>query len=488
MHIRHVWLPAAVLVVAAIVGGAWLLRDAAAAGDGLPARFDEPDGAGAGAASSGPMAELPDPLARPDGAEVEPASVGPVADELASAASGSRASASVSGRVLDQDGAPVSAVTISLYRGSMRLEATTDDGGAFRFAELPPGLYRVFVERSSLPEGLLPPWNQHVAREPEHNPDGVFGTSFRLTAGSAREVDLRVFAAGAVRGRLVASGGEPLLGALVSVRSPSGVSRDARTDEGGRFEIAALHPGTYVTAVRLEPGSPDAATSAPLPARFALAPRQDLVLDDLVAGSAGAALRGSVVDLDGGPVAGLAITCREEREDGLGGLWTARTDAAGRFELGRVPSAALVVEVSAPGGRRDDGPALLREPVDPVRVDARGAGETIEVPVIRVDAGRPFRVVGRLRVDPAWARAGSWKASATVRALDGSTAPDDENEDAGSELRIDSAGAFSWTCPTPHPEVEVLVVVRGAGSAAVEWRERLQPVADETRELVVEIP
>ena len=76
----------------------------------------------------------------------------------------------------------------------------------------------------------------------------------------------------------------------------------------------------------------------------------------------------------------------------------------------------------------------------------------------------------------------------TVRALDRSTAPDDESEDSGSELRINSAGAFSLTCPTPHPEVEVLVVVRGVGNAEVEWRERLQPLPDETRELVVEIP
>ena len=487
MRTRHAWLLAAVLVAASLVGGAWLLRDAAAAGDDTLARFDE-RAAGPDAQFSGRAAELPDPLARPDGAAIEAASAGPVADEPASATAGSRANASVGGRVLDQDDAPVAAVTISLYRGSVRREATTDDGGAFRFAELPPGLYRVFVERSSLPEGLLPPFNQHVAREPEHNPDGVFGTSFRLTAGSEREVVLRVFAAGAVRGRIVGSGGQPLAGALVSVRSASGVARDARSDEAGGFEIAALHPGAYVTTVRLEAGAPDAATSGPLPVRFELAPRQELVLGDLVAASAGAALRGSVVDLDGGPVAGLAITCREEREDGLGGLWTARTDAAGRYELGRVPPAALVVEVGPPGGRRHDGPALLREPVEPVHVDARGAGESIDVPVIRVDAGRPFRVVGRLRVDPAWARAGSWKASATVREIDGSTAPDEEGEDAGSELRIDSAGAFSWTCPTPHPEVELLVVVRGAGNAEVEWRERLQPVPDETAELVVEIP
>jgi hypothetical protein len=485
MRTRHVWLPAAVLVAVALLGAAWLLREGAAGGDGVPARFGEPAGAGAGDVSPG-LSALPDPLARPDGAELVPASVAPDVDELASAAPGSRASASVSGRTVDQDGAPVPSVTVSLYRGSTRIETTSDTSGAFRFADLPPGLYRLFVERSSLPEGLLPPWNQHLPREPEHNPDGVFGTSFRLTAGSERAVDLRVFAAGAVRGRIVAPGGEPLGGALLSVRSPSGVSRDARTDEAGRFEIAALHPGAYVTAVRLDPAAPDAATSAPLPVRFELAPRQVLELDDLVAGSAGAALRGSVVDLNGRPVAGLVVTCREERDDGLGGLWTARTDAAGLYELGRVPPVPLLVEVGAPARRADDGPALLREPVDPVRVDARSAGPAVEVPVIRVDAGRPFRVVGRLRVDPGWAGAGDWKASATVRAVDG-TGRNEDAEDPEPELRISSSGAFTWSCSTPHSAVELTVVVRGGGSE-VEWRERLQPVPDEVRELIVDVP
>ncbi|HZM00232.1 MAG TPA: carboxypeptidase-like regulatory domain-containing protein [Planctomycetota bacterium] len=470
----------------ALVGCALLLCD-----QGQPAAHE----AGEPAAAPRARAELPDvsapdlpdPLALTDPVEGLPpgerhdGAAAAVIDEPAPAAS-------VTGRVLDQDDATVAAVTVSLYRGATRLQTATDAAGSFHFADLAPGNYRLFVEGRTLPEDLLPPWRQHVAREPEPSPSGIHGTSFRLTAGTERAVDLRVFAAGTVRGRIVSARGDPVAGALISVRSTAGVTDQARTDDSGRFELAALYPGAYVASARLEASFPDAAVSAPLPLRFELAPRQVLVLDDLVPAVAGHVLRGTVVDLAGRPVPGLPVLCREEREDGLGGEWRCVTDAEGRYDVGRVPSAPLLVAVEARSPGRSGGLERLREPVEPLRVDARYADAVIEVAPIRVEAARPFQVVGRVRVDPAWAHANGlerWRASVAVRGLDETAAEDGE---AASDLPVNASGSFAWSCATPHDEVELTVIVRGAGGAEVERSERLQPVADQTRELEIAIP
>src|SRR5262249_33665700 len=136
----------------------------------------------------------------------------------------------------------------------------------------------------------------------------VFGTSVRLAQAAQQEVELRVFAASSVSGRVVASGGEPMANAVVSIRSPSGIVQSARTDALGGFALARAYPGRYSTSVKLAP-QPGSAAAAPLPQQFDLAPREERVLPDLVAGAGGHVLRGTALDQDGRPVAGLAVAC-----------------------------------------------------------------------------------------------------------------------------------------------------------------------------------
>jgi len=401
----------------------------------------------------------------------------PVASAAAPGASSGVRAAAVHGRLLDQDGIGVPGAVVSLYRGPIRLDVTTDAGGAFEFPGLPPGWYRALVQPHSLPQGLLPPAQQRLAREPEQNPDGSLGTAFRLLAGAERDLVLRAFAAGSVSGRVVDEAGELLSGALVSVRSAAGTTDNARTDVAGRFTLPALAPGRYALSVQLDPARPDADTTAPLPAVFDLGPHEDRALRDLVAGSSGQVLHGSVVDLAGRPVAGMTLECREERLDGPGGHWLRVTDAEGRYALGRVPPGVLLLTVVD-----DRRVTSLRAPVEPVRVEARGDSEVIDLAPIRVEASRPFRVVGRVRVDADWAQGlGRWTAHARLRELD---AP----PGAAEELRPGPTGDFEWSCATPHPEVELLVVLRGDAGREVERREIVRPVADEARELVVDFP
>src|SRR6185436_7841045 len=109
---------------------------------------------------------------------------------------------------------------------------------------------------------------------------------------------------------------------------------------------------------------------------FDLGPHEDRALRDLVAGSSGQVLRGSVVDLAGRPVPGMTLECREERLDGPGGCWLRVTDAEGRYALGRVPPGVLLLtllddrRVTRPRARRR-GLGAGPRPLDGARAAAR---------------------------------------------------------------------------------------------------------------------
>ena len=53
------------------------------------------------------------------------------------------------------------------------LALDVDALGAFTFAGLSPGLYRLYVEGRSLPDGYLPPWRQQVSRPHGGGPTGL---------------------------------------------------------------------------------------------------------------------------------------------------------------------------------------------------------------------------------------------------------------------------------------------------------------------------
>jgi hypothetical protein len=436
--------------------------------------------------------ELPDPSGRPvDGALLSHDVIRPAfADEI-SAPAVPVASGVVRGRVLDQDDVVVADVTVSLYRGQDKQHAQTDGAGWFHFAELRPGLYRLYVEQRSLPEGYLAPWRQQVAREAEERPTGIYGTALRLTAGAERAVDLRVFAAGSVRGLVVGKSGDPVSGALVSVQSPTGVSDAARTDDEGRFLLGRLYPGTYTMSVRPGGAGDDADAAAPLPVRFELFPRQVLSLPAVVMGAGGHILAGTVVDLTGRPVQGLPVVCREQGEGEDGHEWETRTDEAGRFRIGRVPATALIVEVDPRSSADAGAPARIREAAAPLHVQTRGAPEEVELGVIAVDASRPFRIVGHVHIDQIWARTHgfeSWQARVDVPGAGAPAAGEHEPVRPESDSPVHAAGDFTWSCATPHPDVELTVVLRRPVGDEHVWRQRVQPAADETRELIVTIP
>jgi hypothetical protein len=400
---------------------------------------------------------------------------------------------SVNGRVLDQDDALVGGVTVQLFHGRKSFECVTDDQGRFAFDDLRPGRYRLLVEPESLPLHLLPPWRQQVAQRYDGRATGVLGTAFRLTTPAEHQVDLRVFEAGVVCGRLIDADGAPIADALTVIRGTSGVRETARTDADGRFSFDPVYPGDYVAFVNLPASLPEGGASAPLPQSFTLQPGASRELPAFVAASGGHVLSGRVLDPVGQPVAGLEVHCETQGDSATATHWTARTDADGRYSIGRVPSSALLLRVADTAPQAD---AQYLGPDEPLLLDATNAPFAMPVPDLTVQPRHPFILNGSVQLDPSWAATHGLDLSrARVEVHDVGTTEGRtlELQHASPWHRSpDEPGSepahFRWACATPHPSIVLRVTLRDADGQEHERRTLLDPTPDTTQSLVITFP
>ncbi|HEX7840365.1 MAG TPA: carboxypeptidase-like regulatory domain-containing protein, partial [Kofleriaceae bacterium] len=151
----------------------------------------------------------------------------------------------------------------------------------------------------------------------------------------------------ALTGRVVV-GGAPAAGARVRLLADPLPARDVTTDTDGRFDFGDQLPREYVLGAAL-PGKLAAIRHVDL--RDPTAPRDmELVLGDCVA-----SLYGKVSDASGTPIARAELL----REGVIG----SETDAAGKYELCMLPTAALVAEIRLVV--RADGFGTLAIPITP---------------------------------------------------------------------------------------------------------------------------
>ncbi|MBW8714028.1 MAG: carboxypeptidase regulatory-like domain-containing protein, partial [Acidobacteria bacterium] len=153
---------------------------------------------------------------------------------------------SVKGRVVDGvSGGPVARARVTLM-GSTRAMVVTDAGGAFAFANLPPGPINISVDKSTYLNTSYPTRGR------------TFRSSMRpvmLTDGQALDgVTIPVFHGGSISGRVVDANGDPVDYAQIGVlRIPAPgrignpqMRSGTSTDDRGEFRIGRLEPGTYI--------------------------------------------------------------------------------------------------------------------------------------------------------------------------------------------------------------------------------------------------
>ena len=237
-------------------------------------------------------------------------------------------------------------------QGRVRLFDLTSDGT--RSLNGQSGSFSCLFEadRSGRYEGRALPcrrpyqWSARCA-----NLGGARGDLGSLEPFSEREFDIPLSGRARIRGRVFDEDGRPLAGARVSAwlrgrffGVDDEVVREATSDETGHYELAFLPEGT------LKVSADHPAYLESHPASVETAEDQSVELDITL--GAGKAIRGTLVDEGGGPVAGVAILADFDRSHAAGpaflsGLRGGRGEAIsgedGSFTLAGLGSGPFVV-------------------------------------------------------------------------------------------------------------------------------------------------
>jgi protocatechuate 3,4-dioxygenase beta subunit len=301
----------------------------------------------------------------PGGAQVTPRAGAPTGDTTLRLSTVAR----IEGLVEDADGVAVAGAEVLFARGwgagsGDEATVTTGPDGSFSLEAPPrPG-------RESQPVVV-------VARAAGKGAGAVSAPV--ATAGSPPPPPavIRLSGAGVVSGTVRDAAGSPVEGAQVSlamqneavplasgavrqtdrmlrhaIRDPRVARLTASTDAQGAFRLEDVVAATYVVHARLETLDRDAA-NAPVTVRAGGVETVELTL------GGGTTIEGSVVDGDGGPVAGATIQAHDpNNRDPMQPRWAhARTDGDGRFVLrsvrGDTPWNLQVHAVGyAPAGQR----------------------------------------------------------------------------------------------------------------------------------------
>ncbi len=288
----------------------------------------------------------------------------------------------IAGIVRDQDGAPVIDAfidaTLESERagaggwaahegrfGSLQNDPTlTDQDGRFALAGLPTGKHTLRAHRKGGGEAIL----EHV--EP--------GSDVILTIAATARISGIVAARG---------GGSPEEFTIKVADASTGFERrDRFFRTAGAWSLAEVPAGKYKVSVTADAGSAEVEVNTTAGedttgVRIELAPK--------------VTVRGTVVDLEGTPVAGLQVTIYAEGGVAWGGGDEQQrniTDDAGNFEVTRAPTGRVTVQVQPPTYHTED----FGQTFIPTVIEA--TGDTAVLPPLRVARKRvkPGEVRGDL--------------------------------------------------------------------------------------------
>jgi RNA polymerase sigma-70 factor (ECF subfamily) len=250
--------------------------------------------------------------------------------------------ARISGRVVERGGGPVAAAEVRIdseravlrsTRADVSRRSTSDAGGAFVFAGVPAGGYRVsgragaLVGRAERPVVVAP-------------------------GGAALDVEVVLVRGQRVAGTVRDGSGRPIPGARVRAGDDGAAGI---TSADGRYALEGLPPGRHTLAA-------EAAGLAPARAPVVI-DRADVDGVDLVLG-AEARVEGRVLGRDGQPLPGASVTALvvtpDALADSVSSAAVGRSDSEGRFSLGGLGAGELRVEAQHPeAGRGVAGPVAL---------------------------------------------------------------------------------------------------------------------------------
>jgi hypothetical protein len=259
------------------------------------------------------------------------------------------AAGSISGHVTDSGGNPIGGVQISVndISGVALQTAMTDGSGNYFAGRLPAADLIVYFNATTA---------NGVNFVSEYYPDKLFmaeAQAVTVQAGQTTSgIDAVLAGAGAISGRVTASGGTALVGVTVNAFSvgSGALSLGATTDALGDYTIRNLPPGDY--KVRFRPntgalvvewwGDKTSFTTAD-PVSVVAGGTVTSVDGELAV--TGGSIAGRVTDALGAPIAGLTVLAQDAAIPAV--LSSAVTDQNGDYSITRLPSGQAKVLFNA---------------------------------------------------------------------------------------------------------------------------------------------
>ena len=298
--------------------------------------------------------------------------------------------ATVSGAVINSNGAPLRRVSVQLTRlalgpGSVvdapasNSATETDSQGNFIFDDVAPGRYMLTAQRT----GYLNASYQNAR-----------GRVLTVQPGQkTTDIVIKMTPQGVVGGRVVDEENEPLPGTAVNISpyfllkdqtvAPAASFNEGKTDADGAFAIGNLPPGKYVVSVAAPPASGSPVTSPPRSQQEVYVTTYYPDATDLAAATpvdlgAGAQVRGLEIRLHKVPVykvsgklvnavtgeAGAGTVVHLFRRGGVPGISARSTPTGvsdGDFSFDGVSPGAYVLETKSTGEATDRPPLVGRQ-------------------------------------------------------------------------------------------------------------------------------
>ena len=287
-------------------------------------------------------------------------------------------SASISGRITEQgSGQPIARAIVTLLAADRlrRIETIADRDGKYEFTGLRPGDYLLFA---GPPEHRSTQLNQFFG---DSSPSDVVvfpRSNLKLAVGEVRtDLDIALFRALAIEGRVVSLLDEPMANAEVRLTRANGTSASetAYTDDRGSFRLFGLGPGRYRLCVELHETVTDDAPRNALrlvrtchPATTREADASEVVLSTAdVSGidvrlqmGATHSISGVVTRADGTPADGAFVTLRS-KDRPFGSSSSNERSASGEFLVRGLTPGRYVLTASAghTGARERDMPERI---------------------------------------------------------------------------------------------------------------------------------